>query len=101
MGTSDAHVAIDLVSRNNYIVVEVYINDKKELFDRLLSYRETIEKELGFEMEWDRLDNKKASRIKYRIPGLDFDDHSNYDELMNHTIDIAVKMRDVFSSYMR
>ncbi len=101
LGTSDAHVAIDLVSRNNYIVVEVYINDKKELFDRLLSYRETIEKELGFEMEWDRLDNKKASRIKYRIPGLDFDDHSNYDELMNHTIDIAVKMRDVFSSYMR
>ena len=101
LGTSDAHVAIDLVSRNNYIVVEVYINDKKELFDRLLSYRETIEKKLGFEMEWDRLDNKKASRIKYRIPGLDFDDHSNYDELMNHTIDIAVKMRDVFSSYMR
>lgn len=101
LGTSDAHVAIDLVSRNNYIVVEVYINDKKELFDRLLSYRETIEKELGFEMEWDRLDNKKASRIKYRIPGLDFDDHSNYDELMNRIIDVAVKVRDVFSPYVR
>ena len=101
LGTSDAHVAIDLVSRNNYIVVEVYINDKKELFDRLLSYRETIEKELDFEMEWDRLDNKKASRIKYRIPGLDFDDHSNYDELMNRIIDVAVKVRDVFSPYVR
>lgn len=101
LGTSDAHVAIDLVSRSNYIVVEVYINDKKELFDRLLSYRETIENDLGFEMEWDRIDNKKASRIKYRIPGLDFDDHSNYDELMNQIIDVAVKVRDVFSPYVR
>lgn len=101
LGTSDAHVAIDLVSRSNYIVVEVYINDKKELFDRLLSYRETIENDLGFEMEWDRIDNKKASRIKYRIPGLDFDDHSNYDELMNRIIDVAVKVRDVFSPYVR
>lgn len=101
LGTSDAHVAIDLVSRSNYIVVEVYINDKKELFDSLLSYRETIENDLGFEMEWDRIDNKKASRIKYRIPGLDFDDHSNYDELMNRIIDVAVKVRDVFSPYVR
>ncbi len=101
LGTSDAHVAIDLVSRNNCIIVEVYINDKKELFDRLLSYKETIEKSLGFEMEWDRLNSKKASRIKYRIPGLDFDDHSNYDELMSQIIDVAVKIRDVFSPYFR
>lgn len=101
LGTSDAHVSIDLISKGNYIVVEVYINDKKELFDRLYSFKSAIEEKLGFEMVWDRLDNKKASRIKYQIPGLDFDDHSNYDELMNHVIDIAVKVRDVFSPYVR
>ncbi len=101
LGTSDAHVAIDLISKGNYIVVEVYINDKKELFDRLYSYKSDIEENLGFEMVWDRLDNKKASRIKYRIPGLDFDDHSNYDQLMNQTINIAVKIRDVFAKYVK
>ncbi len=101
LGTSDAHVAIDLISKNNYVVVEVYINDKKELFDQLYSNKQVIEEKLGFEMVWDRLDNKKASRIKYRIPGLDFDDHSNYDELMNQIIDVAVKVRDVFSPYVR
>ena len=101
LGTSDAHVAIDLISKNNYVVVEVYINDKKELFDSLYENKTAIEEKLGFEMVWDRLDNKKASRIKYRIPGLDFDDHSNYDELMNRIIDIAVNVRDVFSPYVR
>lgn len=101
LGTSDAHVAIDLISRNNYVVVEVYINDKKELFDILYENKTAIEEMLGFEMIWDRLDNKKASRIKYRIPGLDFDDHSNYENLMNRIIDVAVKVRDVFAPYVK
>ena len=29
---------------------------------------------------------------------MDFDDHSNYDALMNQSIDTAVKMRDVFKA---
>ena len=100
MGTSDAHIAIDLVNKDNRIVVEVYISDNKELFDTLEDHKEEIEQELGFSLIWDRLDGKKASRIKYRIPGLNFDDHSNYNELMNQTIDAAVKLRDTFKKYM-
>ena len=100
MGTSEAHIGINLVNKDNQIVVEVYINDNKDLFDTFLSHKEDIEKQLGFELIWDRLDNKKASRIKYSIPGLDFDDHSNYNELMNETIDVAVKLRDVFKKFL-
>ena len=100
LGTSEAHIAIDLISRGNYIVVEVYIQDNKDIFDNLYLNKEAIESALGFEMIWDRLDNKKASRIKYRIPGLDFDDHSNYEDLMNQTIDVVVKVRDVFKQYL-
>ena len=100
MGTSDAHIAIDLVNKDGRIVVECYINDNKDLFDTLSDHKEEIEGALGFELIWDRLDGKKASRIKYRIDGLNFDDHSNYNELMNQTIDVAVKMRDTFKKYM-
>lgn len=100
MGTSDAHIAIDLINKDGRIVVECYINDNKNLFDTLSDNKEEIEGALGFELIWDRLDGKKASRIKYRIDGLNFDDHSNYNELMNQTIDVAVKMRDTFKKYM-
>lgn len=100
MGTSDAHIAIDLVNKDGRIVVECYINDNKDLFDTLSDHKEEIEGALGFELIWDRLDGKKASRIKYRIDGLNFDDHSNYNELMNQTIDVAVRMRDTFKKYM-
>lgn len=100
LGTSEAHIAIDLVNKDGNVVVEVYINDSKELFDNLAEHKEEIESRLGFHMTWDRLDGKKASRIKYYISGLNFDDHSNYDELMNQIIDAAVKMRDVFKKYI-
>ena len=62
LGTSEAHVAINLVNKDGNIVVEVYINDNKELFDDLYGNKEEIENQLGFELIWDRLDNKKASR---------------------------------------
>ncbi len=100
VGVSSAHVAINLVNKDNNVVVELYINDDKELFDSLYEKKEEIEEKLGFSLDWDRLDGKKASRIKHFINGLNFDDHSNYDTLMNEVVDKAVLMRDTFKKYL-
>lgn len=56
-----------MVNKTNSIGVEIYINDNKELFDKLNAISDIIENELGFTMDWQRLDNKKASRIIYNI----------------------------------
>lgn len=96
LGTSEAHISITLVNKMNSIGIEVYINDNKELFDKLYSEAEAIQDELNFTMEWQRLDNKKASRIIYYISGLDFNNHENYDELINEVIDKVIIIRDSF-----
>lgn len=100
VGSSEAHISISLVNKDGNIVVELYIYDNKDLFNKLHDSKKEIETELGFSMTWARLDHKKASRIKYYIDGLNFDDHSNYDVLMNRIIDVAVKMREVFKRYL-
>lgn len=100
IGTSEAHIAINLVNKDNIIVVELYIQNNKALFDQLFASKSEIEDELKMEFVWDRLDGKKASRIKHQIEGLNFDDHSNYRELINEVIDKAVKMRTVFKKYI-
>ncbi len=100
VGSSEAHIAIDLVNKDGIIVVELYINNNKDLFDSLYTNKEEIESKLGLKLIWDRLDGKKASRIKYYIEGLDFDNHNNYDDLMNKIVDTAVSMRDVFKIYL-
>ncbi len=100
IGTSEAHIDITLVNKDSLIGVELYITDNKELFDKLYNRKDDIEQELGYKLDWRRLDNSKASRIVYHIKGLNFDDHSNYNELMNKTIDLAVLMRNVFKKYI-
>ena len=100
LGTSEAHIEITLVNKTNSIGVEVYIKENKNLFDKLFTESEEIENELGFSMEWMRLDHKKASRIICYIEGLDFDNHKNYDELMNEVIDKVIVVRNVFRKYL-
>ena len=100
IGTSAAHVDITLVNKESKIGVELYISDDKELYDKLFEKKNLIEDELGLKLDWQRLDNSKASRIKYYINGLDFDNHSNYDELINKTIDLTVVMRDIFKKHI-
>lgn len=100
IGTSDAHIDITLVNKDSVIGVELYITDNKELFDKLYQKKDEIEADLGLKLDWRRLNNSKASRIVTFIKGLNFDDHSNYNELMNKTIDLAVLMRDTFKRYI-
>ena len=96
LGTSEANISITLVNKINSIGIEIYIDENKELFDKLYKLSDEIEKDLGFKMDWQRLDDKKASRIIYYILGLDFNNHKNYNELIDEVIDKAVKIRTVF-----
>lgn len=100
LGTSDAHISITLVNKTNRIGIEVYINDNKDLFDKLYSESASIQNELGFNMDWQRLDYKKASRIIYYIDGLDFNNHDNYDELINEVIDRVIAIRNAFKNHL-
>lgn len=100
IGTSKAHISITLVNKEGFVGVELYINGEKDLFDSLYAQREAIENELSFCFNWQRLDNKKASRILMKIQGLNFDDHSNYNVLMNDIIDKVIAMRATFKKYL-
>ena len=100
IGTSDAHVSLTIVNREHVVGVELYIPDNKGLFEKLYLQKEEIDEKLGLHPDWQRLDGKKAARILYRMPGLDFEDHSNYDSLMNEMIDKASLFAKVFKKYV-
>lgn len=74
--------------------------DDKEYFDKLFANKDTIETQLGIKLEWQRECSGNVSRVKYKLPGLDYDNHSNYDELINKSIDIAANMQKVFKKYI-
>ena len=100
IGSSKCAISVDLVNRENRIRVSLWISDDKSLFDLLFDHKNDIESALNLQLEWIRNDNKKASNICTYIHGLDFDNQSNYKELMNQTINIIIKFREVFKQYL-
>ena len=82
------------------IGIGLYIEKDYELFDKLYESKEDIEKKLGLKLDWERESGSTASRIKYNLKGLNYDDKSNYDKLMNKTIDIVTRMQKVFKQYL-
>ena len=64
VGKSVFHMSVDLVNKSNALYAEIYINDDKEFFQKLLSHKDEIEKKVGMELVWSPLDDRKASRIK-------------------------------------
>jgi len=100
IGTSEAHISITLVNKSGHIGVELYINDNKKIYDELYIEREAIEKQLPFSLDWQRLDDRKASRIITKIDDLNFDNQSNYFELMDEVISRVIAMRSIFKKYL-
>ncbi|SDY47374.1 protein of unknown function [Ruminococcaceae bacterium YAD3003] len=100
VGSSQCYISIDLVNKEHKIRVGLWVTDNKEMFDMFYSHREEIEKVFGESLEWDRLDNKKASIFSASIPGLDFNKQDNYSELIDMTIEKVVKLREAIKPFL-
>lgn len=100
VGSSKCHISIDLVNKDGFIRVGLWIPREQELFEKLFSKKEEIEEKLGMKMYWDNPEATKASSISMHIEGLNFDDTSNYSELINAIIDQVVSQRAVFKDYI-
>lgn len=101
MGSSECHISMDLVNKEHKIRVGVWIADNKELFDHFYNHKDEIEELCGFELVWDRLDNKKAAFACAYIEGLNFDKQDNYPELMNKTIDLVITLKKAFVPFIK
>lgn len=100
MGSSECHISIDLVNKEHKIRIGVWIAANKELYDHFYANKEAIEDVCEFELNWDRLDNKKASLACTYIQGLNFDKQDNYPELINKAIDLVLVLKKAFMPFL-
>ena len=82
-------------------MVDVYIDNgdrdwNKNLFDKLQEDKEAIESELAESLKWDRLDNRKASRIAVVRPGSIDDDEEMLGEIHDWMVEKLLAFKRVF-----
>jgi hypothetical protein len=99
VGSSQAKISVTLNSKEQQVAVELYINDNKDLFNKLLAKRDDIEEKLGLKLDWQELPDKKASRIIIAHQG-DFTDESDTTVLVKWLSETADNFSKVFPKYL-
>ena len=96
LGSSLAHISLTINTRENDIKTQIWIRNSKELYDFLDSQKDVIEDELGFTLNWQRLDGKKASYVNI-IKNINLNNEDNWNEAIKWHLDMAVKFYNAFS----
>jgi hypothetical protein len=78
-GSGIGGITFTFAAGKSYGRTELYIDrgekdENKGIFDELISQKEAIENTFGGPLTWERLDGKRASRIKTETAGTIFDD---------------------------
>ncbi len=86
----------NFVAGRKYGRCELYIDrgdkdENKKAFDEFLKEKEAIESKFGGKLEWERLDESRASRIKYEDPGFNLYDKDLWDKEIDFLTDGMVR----------
>lgn len=86
--------------RGGIFRIEMYIDSgereiNKRLFDLLYERKAIIEDEFGHELHWQRLDNRRASRIARILSGSITDEKEQLAQLQKQAIPAMIRLTDV------
>lgn len=98
----------------NYVItykyggVELYIDrgkgaeeENKRIFDEFFSHKKEIEGIFEDKLDWERLDDRRASRIARRYKGVGLDDKEQWDKLQNDMIDGMIRLEKALNKYIK
>ena len=86
--------------------IELYIDvldgDKnKVIFDYLHEQKELIHEQFGYSLDWERLDEKRASRIAIYREGSILDSEEDLSEIKKWHIEHLLKFKKVFTPFLK
>ncbi len=85
--------------------VEIYIDrgdakQNKHIFDSLHAKKAEIEQTFGGKLEWERLDDKRASRIKYAINAGYTSPESKWGEIHEQMVDAMTRLESALKPHL-
>lgn len=110
IGTSSGKRGLNLnyAATNKYGQVELYIDrgketeeENKRIFDQLYSHRQEIEKDFGDKLNWERLNDRRASRISKRFNYAGLNEREKWDKLQADMIDAMVKIDKALNKHIK
>lgn len=74
--------------------------ENKEIFDYLYQYKDEIESTFGDNLLWERLTEKRMSRIAYRLPNVTIFDKNDWDKMMDFMMVNMINLEKTLKKYI-
>jgi len=105
-GAGKTGLAYGFVILMNSARVELYIDTgdaskNKKIFDELYNRRQQIETDFGDELDWQRLDEKRASRIEKIIENKGLVNVDDWSAIQDKMIDAMIRLEKALSKHIR
>ena len=76
-------------------------DENKAIFDRFQAEQDKIEETFGGPLEWQRLDDRRASRIRHVVTIGGFMDRDHWPELQEALIDAMVRLEKALKPHIK
>ncbi len=96
-GSGISGIAYNSVISNSYARAELYFSrpvreENKFIFDKLLEMKSEIESTFGDVLTWERMDNKKSSRIKYELNEVSISDPDKWQQMIEFMANALIRL---------
>jgi hypothetical protein len=100
-GSGISGVTYTSVVTGDYIRMELSIHgrtqeENKSIFDALFAKRQQIESDFGKQLEWERMDDKRMSRIKFELPEVSVFHEEDWDRMIHFMGEVVPKFEAAF-----
>jgi len=104
-GAGKSGLSYNYVITYKYGQIELYIDrgnyeENKKIFDELFKNKENIEEVFSGKLEWQRLDDKRASRIRKTYDYADLNDVEKWDKLQENMINDMIRLEKALKKFI-
>ena len=100
IGKSGVNLSLTRNTRDKNVGAEIWIGDSQNIYNKLFENKDLFESTMGIDVQWNELENKKASRVRC-IYQCDPDDNNSHDEYYQWLIDTSEKLQKAFKKIIK
>ncbi|NLD16772.1 MAG: DUF4268 domain-containing protein [Tissierellia bacterium] len=105
-GSGYSGLPYTFVVTSNYAKIELYINkgqqeENKEIFDAIYENKEKIESSFGDQLDWQRRDDGKGSRIAYWLKDVNVFNEEDWPEMIDFLTSNMIKLEIAIKGVLR